>query len=122
MNVYECWLATLFIVISTVEISIIDKIRIPREFVEKVGTRAKNSNGGGGEGEEEGRDGKDHGLCGQAFPLLPSPSPFHFTFALAVPFCVLTRLETLATQTKALLACENRRLFQLLFRKLYIYI
>ena len=75
-----------------------------------------------GGGEEEGRDVKEHGVCGQAFPLLPSPSPFHFKFALAAPFYVITRLETPSTQTKALLACENRRLFQLLFRKLYTYI
>ena len=37
-------------------------------------------------GEEEGRKGKDHGVCGQAFPLLPFPSPFHFKFALAATF------------------------------------
>ena len=36
--------------------------------------------------EEEGRDGKDHGVRGQAFPLLPSPSPLHFKFAFATTF------------------------------------
>ena len=33
--------------------------------------------------EEEGRDGNDHGVCGQAFPFLPFPSPLHFKFAFA---------------------------------------
>ena len=36
--------------------------------------------------EEEGSDGKDHGVCGQAFPLLPSTSPLHFKFAFATTF------------------------------------
>ena len=35
---------------------------------------------------EEGRDGKDYGVRGQAFPLLPSPSPLHFKFAFATTF------------------------------------
>ena len=35
---------------------------------------------------EEGRDGKDHRVCRQAFPLLPSPSPLHFKFAFATTF------------------------------------
>ena len=41
---------------------------------------------------------------GQAFPLLPSPSPFHFFFIFCARsyFRTITRLETLATQaTKA---------------------
>ena len=101
------WLATLCIVISTVEISKIDVNSYPR---------ARSSRKWGRErkivmrGEEEGRDGKDHDVCGQAFPLLPSPSPFHFKFALAARFCAITRLETLATRTKVLLASENRLL------------
>ena len=70
-------------------------------------------------GEEEGRDGKDHGVCGHAFPLPPSPSPFHVKFALAAPFSAITRSETLATRTKVLLACENRRLFHYIY--IYIY-
>ena len=36
--------------------------------------------------EEEGRDGKDYGVCGQAFPLLPFPFPLHFKFAFATNF------------------------------------
>ena len=36
--------------------------------------------------EEEGRDGKNHGVCGQAFPLLPSPFPLHFKFVFATTF------------------------------------
>ena len=37
---------------------------------------------------------QNRGVCGQAFPLLPSP--FHFFFAPALT----TRLEMLATQAK----------------------
>ena len=37
-------------------------------------------------GEEEGSDGKDYGVCGQAFSLLPSKSPLHFKFAFATTF------------------------------------
>ena len=36
--------------------------------------------------------------CGQAFPLLPSPSPFHLFFCSPSNFLAMTRLETLAMQ------------------------
>ena len=39
------------------------------------------------------------GVCGQVFPLLPSPSPFHF-FCSRSNFRAITRLETLATQAR----------------------
>ena len=39
-------------------------------------------------------------VCGQAFPLLPSPSPFHLFFGPALTFRAITRLETLATHAK----------------------
>ena len=69
---------------------------VPREFVEKVGTRAKKKQKGMRE-EGEGSEGmsiftnepnreisrgvfQNRGVYGQAFPLLPSPSPFHFIY------------------------------------------
>ena len=39
------------------------------------------------------------GVCGQVFPLLPSPSPFHF-FCSRSNFRAITRLEMLATQAR----------------------
>ena len=39
----------------------------------------------------------NRGVCGQAFPLLPSPPPFHF-FCSRSNFRAITRLEMLATQ------------------------
>ena len=39
---------------------------------------------------------QNRGVCREAFPLLPSSSPFHFFFAPALT----TRLETLATQAQ----------------------
>ena len=42
---------------------------------------------------------QNRGVCGQAFPLLPSSSPFHlFFFCSRANFRAVTRLETLATQ------------------------
>ena len=39
---------------------------------------------------------QNRGVCGQAFPLLPSPSPFYYFFLLLLSnFRALTRLETL---------------------------
>ena len=38
-------------------------------------------------------------VCGQAFPLLPSPSPFYF-FCSRSNFRAITGLETLATQAR----------------------
>ena len=43
---------------------------------------------------------QNHGVCGQAFPLLPFPSPFHFFFGSRSKFRVITRLEMLATQAR----------------------
>ena len=40
---------------------------------------------------------QNHGFCGQAFPFLPTPSPFHF-FCSRSNFRAVTQLETLATQ------------------------
>ena len=40
---------------------------------------------------------QNHGFCGQAFPFLPTLSPFHF-FCSRSNFCAVTQLETLATQ------------------------
>ena len=40
---------------------------------------------------------QNRGVCGQAFPLLPSPSPFHLFFCFRSKFRAITRLETLAT-------------------------
>ena len=46
---------------------------------------------------------QNRGVCGKAFPLLPTPYPFHFFFFFF--FCsrsnfrAVTRLETFATQT-----------------------
>ena len=37
-------------------------------------------------------------VSGQVFPLLPSPSPFHFFFCSHSNFCAITRLEMLPTQ------------------------
>ena len=41
---------------------------------------------------------QNRGVCGQAFPLLPSPSPFQFFFYSRSNFRAITRLETLVTQ------------------------
>ena len=42
------------------------------------------------------------GVCGQAFPLFPSPSPFHlFVFCSRSNLRAITRWETLATQASA---------------------
>ena len=41
---------------------------------------------------------QNRGVCGQAFPLLPSPSPFNLLFCFCSNFRAITRLETLATQ------------------------
>ena len=41
---------------------------------------------------------QNRGVCGQAFPLLPSPSPFNLFFCFRFNFRAITRLETLATQ------------------------
>ena len=40
---------------------------------------------------------QNHGFCGQAFPFLPTLSPFHF-FCSRSNFCAVTQLEMLATQ------------------------
>ena len=40
---------------------------------------------------------QNRGVCGQAFPLLPTSYPFHF-FCSRSNFRAVTRLETLATQ------------------------
>ena len=40
---------------------------------------------------------QNRGVCEQAFPFLPTPSPFHF-FCSRSNFCAVTQLETLATQ------------------------
>ena len=42
---------------------------------------------------------QSRGVCGQAFPLLPSPSLFHlFFFRFRSNFRAITRLDTFATQ------------------------
>ena len=41
---------------------------------------------------------QNRGVCGQAFPFLPTPSPFHFCFGSRSNFRAVTQLETLATQ------------------------
>ena len=42
---------------------------------------------------------QNRGVCGQAFPLLPSPLPLQpFFFCFRFNFRAITRLETLATQ------------------------
>ena len=40
---------------------------------------------------------QNRGVCGQAFPFLPTPSTFHF-FGSRSNFRAVTQLETLATQ------------------------
>ena len=40
---------------------------------------------------------QNRGVCGQAFPFLPTPSPFHFCFGSRSNFRAVTQLETLAT-------------------------
>ena len=41
-------------------------------------------------------------VCGQAFPLLPSPPPSIFVFCFRSNFRAITRLETLATQASSI--------------------
>ena len=41
---------------------------------------------------------QNRGVCGQAFPLLPSSSPFHLFFCSRSNFRAITQLEMLATQ------------------------
>ena len=45
---------------------------------------------------------------GQTFPLLPSPSPFHFFFCSRSNFRAITRLETLATQARHVVQWRQR--------------
>ena len=44
---------------------------------------------------------QNHGVCGQVFPFLPSPSPFHFLCSRS-NFRAITRLVTLATQATSI--------------------
>ena len=69
-------------------------------------SKKKKRNDGGGGGERRNREisrsvFQNRGVCGQAFPLLPSPSIFHlFVFRFRSNFRAIIRLETLATQAK----------------------
>ena len=67
--------------------------------------------------EEEERDGKDHGVCGQAFPLLPSPSPLHFKFAFAATFAQQFDWKRLLC-TLNFASLRKHTPFSTLFRKL----
>ena len=44
---------------------------------------------------------QNHGVCGQVFPFLPSPSPFHFLCSRS-NFRAITHLVTLATQATSI--------------------
>ena len=59
---------------------------------------------------------QNRGVSGQAFPLLPSPSPFHF-FCSRFNFRAITRLETLATQAidHLILAHDRSNLYVFFF-------
>ena len=67
--------------------------------------------------EEEGRDGKDYGVCVQAFPLLPSPSPLHFKFAFAATFAQQLDWKRLLC-TLNFASLRKHAPFSTLFRKL----
>ena len=58
---------------------------------------------------------QNRGVCGQAFPLLLSPSPVHlFFFASALNFRTMTRLETLTTQAK--------HIYILLYKHMHLFV
>ena len=50
---------------------------------------------------------QNHGVCRQAFPLLPFPSSLHL-FCFHSNFCTVTWLEMLATQAISLLSCQGQ--------------
>ena len=54
---------------------------------------------------------QNRGVCGQAFPLLLSPSPFHFFFCSRSNFRAITRLETLATQAMTVVGYEPLQIY-----------